>query len=61
MFSAVGTPGGNSRVLEVAGALVLEADPMKITHTSSDRNSGIAMRAVAGIWRIGMMPGRLQR
>ena len=34
---------------------------MKITQTSSDRNSGIAMRAVAGIWMIGMMPGALHR
>ena len=32
-----------------------------ITQTNSDRNSGIAMRAVAGIWISGMTPGALHR
>ena len=32
-----------------------------MTHTSSDSDNGMAIRAVAGIWMIGMMPGMLQR
>ena len=35
--------------------------PMNSTQTSSDNASGMAIRAVAGICRIGMTPGRLQR
>ena len=34
---------------------------MKITQTSRLRLSGMAMRAVAGICRIGRTPGMLQR
>ena len=34
---------------------------MKITHTSRLIVSGMAMRAVAGICRIGRMPGMLHR
>src|SRR6056297_2554829 len=34
---------------------------MYTTHTSSDRASGIPMRAVAGIWNTGRIPGMLQR
>ena len=32
-----------------------------MTQTSSASDSGMAMRAVAGIWKIGMTPGMLQR
>ena len=39
----------------------LKPTPMKITQTSSDKKSGMAMRAVAGIWMIGMTPGTLHR
>ena len=35
--------------------------PMYVTQTISERNNGIAIRAVAGIWKNGTMPGRLQR
>jgi hypothetical protein len=44
-----------------AGPWCLKPTPMKITHTSRARNIGTAIRAVAGMYRIGMMPGRLHR
>ena len=34
---------------------------MKTIHTNSDKNNGIAIRAVAGICRSGMMPVTLHR
>ena len=41
--------------------LCLKPTTLYVSHTTTARNSGMAMRAVAGICRIGMIPGRLQR
>ena len=40
---------------EVAEPVVLEADDVGVSHTRTARNNGGAMRAVAGICRIGMI------
>ena len=49
--------GGREQVTEVAEALVLEAGADEDHPHEQGRNSGMAMRAVAGICRNGKMPG----